>query len=205
MMAFFKPEAAANSDQVMRVALAPLAALAARSGASVLLVRQLTKHGGRKALYRGGGSIGIIGAIRTALFLGRCPREPDRRILAMTKSNIGPTAPALACRLAEEAGRPRLQWLGECDATADELCRPPSPGAAPDRATADEWLLAALAGGPRPAKELQEEARAAGYCVRTLERAKRRLGVVARRVRKDGRAFWQWSDPALPHGAGRRR
>ena len=112
MMAFFKPEAAANSDQVMRVALAPLAALAARSGASVLLVRQLTKHGGRTALYRGGGSIGIIGAIRTALFLGRCPREPDRRILAMTKSNIGPTAPALACRLAEEAGRPRVQWLG---------------------------------------------------------------------------------------------
>jgi hypothetical protein len=108
MMAFFKPETAANSDQVMRVALAPLAALAARSGASVLLVRQLTKHGGRKALYRGGGSIGIIGAMRTALFLGRCPRQPDRRILAMTKSNIGPTAPALACRLAEEAGRPRL-------------------------------------------------------------------------------------------------
>jgi hypothetical protein len=124
MTAFFKPDAVANSDQVMRVALAPLAALAARSGASVLLVRQLTKHGGRKALYRGGGSIGIIGAIRTALFLGRCPGEPDRRILAMTKSNIGPTAPALACRLAEEAGRPRLQWLGECDATADELCRP---------------------------------------------------------------------------------
>jgi hypothetical protein len=168
-------------------------------------VRQLTKHGGRKALYRGGGSIGIIGAIRTALFLARHPRLPDRRILAMTKSNIGPTAPALACRLAEEAGRPRVKWLGECDATADELCRPPSPGAVPDRATADEWLLAALAGGPRPARQLQEEAGAAGYCVRTLERAKRRLGVVARRVRKDGRVLWQWSDPALPHGAGRRR
>jgi hypothetical protein len=87
MMAFFKPETAANSDQVMRVVLAPLAA---RSGASVLIVRPLTKHGGRKAIYRGGGS---IGAIRTALFLGRCPRQPDRRILAMTKSNIGPTAP----------------------------------------------------------------------------------------------------------------
>ena len=171
----------------------------------MLLVRQLTKHGGRKALYRGGGSIGIIGAIRTALFLARYPSEAERRILAMTKSNIGPTAPALACRLAEEAGRPRVQWLGECDATADELCRPASPGAEPDRSTADEWLLATLAGGPRPAKELQEEAEAAGYCARTLERAKRRLGVVARRVRKDGRAFWQWSDPALPRGAGGRR
>jgi hypothetical protein len=187
----------------MRTALAPLAALAARSGATVLLVRQLTKRGGRKALYRGGGSIGIIGAIRTALFLG-LSGEPDRRVLAMTKSNIGPTAPALACRLAEEAGRPRLEWLGECDATADELCRPAFPGAAPDRATADEWLLAALADGPRPARQLQEEARAAGYCARTLERAKRRLGVVARRVRKDGRAFWQWSEPALPHGVSQR-
>jgi hypothetical protein len=205
MMAFFKPETAANSDQVMRVALAPLAALAARSGALVLLVRQLTKHGGRKALYRGGGSIGIISAIRTALFLGRDPRQPDRRILAMTKSNIGPTAPALACRLAEEAGRPRMQWLGECDATADELCRPAAHGDVSDRPTADEWLLAALADGARPAKELQEGARAAGYCARTLERAKRRLGVVARRVRKDGRALWQWSDPVLPHAAGRRR
>ena len=200
MMAFFRPEVAANSDQVMRVALAPLAALAARSGASVLLVRQLSKKPGRIALYRGGGSIGIIGAIRTALFLGRAG-GPDRRILAMTKSNIGPTAPALACRLAEEAGRPRLEWLGECDATANDLCGPTSPGAEPDRATADEWLLAALAEGPRPAKELQEAARAAGYCLRTLERAKRRVGVVARRVRKDGRALWLWSESTLPHGA----
>ena len=41
----------------------------------MLLVRPLTKHGGRKALYRGGGSSGIIGAIRTALFLGRHPRD----------------------------------------------------------------------------------------------------------------------------------
>ena len=37
------------------------------------------------------------------------------------------------------------------------------------------------------------------------ERAKRRLGVVGRRVRRDGRSFWQWSDPALPHDAGRCR
>jgi hypothetical protein len=37
------------------------------------------------------------------------------------------------------------------------------------------------------------------------EWAKRRLGVVGRRVRRDGRSFWQWSNPALPHDAGRRR
>jgi hypothetical protein len=56
-----------------------------------------------------------------------------------------------------------------------------------------------------PVSVLTEEARAAGYCVRTLERAKRRLGVAARPVQKDGRALWLWSNSTLPHGAGRRR
>ena len=121
MMAFFKPEVAANSDQVMRVALAPLAVLAARSGASVLLVRQLTKHGGRKVLYRGGGSISIIGAIRTALFLGRCSREPDRRILAMTKSNIGPTAAR-----PWPAGWRRTRVRRGCNGSASATRRPTS-------------------------------------------------------------------------------
>ena len=74
-----------------------------------------------------------------------------------------------------------------------------------DQPTTDEWLLVVLADGPRPAKAIQEDARLAGYGVRTLERAKRRVGVVARRVRKDGQAFWQWSNSTVPHGAGRRR
>ncbi len=204
MMAFFRPEVTANSDQVMRVALAPLAALAARSGAAVLLVRQLNKRGGRKALYRGGGSIGIIGAIRTALFLG-LTAEPDRRVLAMTKSNIGPTAPALACRLAEKAGQPRLHWLGECDATADDLCQPLSSSGRSEPLTVDEWLLAALAAGPRPAAELHDRAKAAGYSKRTLKRAKKRLGLVAQRVTQGGQSYWQWSEAAAPDGDEQRQ
>ncbi len=38
-----------------------------------------------------------------------------------------------------------------------------------------------------PVSASTAERRAAGYGVRMLERAKRRLGVVARRMRKDGR------------------
>ena len=206
MMAFFPPEVSTNNDQTIRLALAPLAALAAQTAAAVLLVRQLTKRGGRKALYRGSGSISIIGSIRTALFLARHPREPERRILAMTKSNIGPPAPALACRLAEEGGRARLDWLGECDATADELCLPAAREGAPALLAADEWLKAALAKGPRAAKELREEAEAAGFCGRTLERAKKRLGVIAEQVRCGEHNAWYWADPAAaPRGARKRR
>ncbi len=35
--------------------------------------------------------------------------------------NIGPTAPALACQLAEQAGRPRGRRLGQCDAPPDAM------------------------------------------------------------------------------------
>jgi hypothetical protein len=60
--------------------------------------------------------------------------------------------------------------------------------------------LALLDGDPGAGK-----ARTAGYCARTLERAKKRLGVVARQARKDGRNVWLWSDPAVPQGAGKGR
>jgi AAA domain len=207
MMAFFPPEVSANNDQSIRVALAPLAALAAQMGTAVLLVRQLTKRGGGKALYRGTGSIGIIGAIRTALFLARHPREPEKRVFAMTKSNIGPLAPTLVYRLAEEEGRrARVEWLGECDVTADELCRPPGRGEGLVGPTADEWLREALANGSRAAKELLEEGEAAGFKSRTLERAKKRLGVVAEQVRCGDRNAWYWVDPeAPPKGVDERR
>jgi hypothetical protein len=36
---------------------------------------------------------------------------------------------------------------------------------------------------------------------RTWPAATQPFGVVGRRVREDGQAFGQWSDPALPHGA----
>jgi hypothetical protein len=76
MMAFFPPEAWANSDQRIRRALAPLAGMAADTGCAVLLVRHLSKATGRNAVYRGSGSVGILGAARTGLLLGRHPDDP---------------------------------------------------------------------------------------------------------------------------------
>jgi hypothetical protein len=65
MMAFFPPDVSANNDQSVRTALTPLAALAADTDACILLVRHLRKSGGASAIYRGSGSIGIMGAVRT--------------------------------------------------------------------------------------------------------------------------------------------
>jgi len=55
----------------VRQALSPLTALGAELGVAVLVVRHLNKSGGSNALYRGGGSIGIIGAARVGAVIAQ--------------------------------------------------------------------------------------------------------------------------------------
>jgi AAA domain-containing protein len=62
LMAFLGADIDSYRDQDVRRALAPLAKVAAATGAAIIIVRHLRKSAGA-ALYRGGGSIGIIGAV----------------------------------------------------------------------------------------------------------------------------------------------
>ena len=66
----------ANSDQAVRRALAALTALGASTGVAIVVVRHLNKSGGANPLYRGGGSIGIIGAARCGLSWRVTPTTP---------------------------------------------------------------------------------------------------------------------------------
>ena len=57
------------------------------------------------------------------------------------------------------------------------------------------WLHEALASGPRPAKELERDARAQGVAARTLVGARKAEGVIARKEQtRNGR--WLLSLPA---------
>src|SRR5215218_10051098 len=62
LMAFLSGAVDAHRDQDVRRVLASMAYMAARTGAAVLIVRHMNKSGGSSPLYRGGGSIGIVGA-----------------------------------------------------------------------------------------------------------------------------------------------
>jgi RecA-family ATPase len=64
IMAFLSGDVNSNRDQDVRRALTPLKQMAERTGVAVILVRHLNKMPGGNPLYRGGGSIGIIGAFR---------------------------------------------------------------------------------------------------------------------------------------------
>ena len=63
----------------------------------VQLVRHLNKSGGRQALYRGLGSIGLVANCRSAWLVAADPRARGRAVLAQVKNNLapGPAQPGL--------------------------------------------------------------------------------------------------------------
>ncbi|HSQ54494.1 MAG TPA: AAA family ATPase, partial [Gemmata sp.] len=99
IMALIDRTVPVGNDQAIRELLTPLARLAAATRSCILMLRHLTPRQSRRSLYRGAGSIGILGTCRTGLVVERHPDDPERRILAMTKTNLGPEAPSLGFRL----------------------------------------------------------------------------------------------------------
>lgn len=185
-------------DSDMRQALAPLARVAEQTGAAIVVIRHLNKSAGAAAIYRGGGSIGIIGAARSALLVARDPEDEERRVLAVVKSNLASLAPSLGFALVGSSnGAARVEWLGESAHLADALLAIPT--GATEHGELDEaadFLRAALGDGERTVRDVETEARAAGIAERTLNRARRAVGVSARRVGGvAGRGTWVLSLP----------
>lgn len=125
IMAALGPGVKTGIDHDVRRALAPLTALAQRTSAAVVIVRHLNKAANiTDPVLRGGGSIGIIGAARHALMAGRDPDEPERRVLAVTKSNIGrDDVSSLSYRVVEdpEYRVSAIEWLGRSNRSARDL------------------------------------------------------------------------------------
>lgn len=193
--AFLGPEVNAHRDQDVRRALAPLAKMAAREKVAILVIRHWNKGQGGNPLYRGGGSIGIIGAARAGLMVAAHPEDPETRVLAVTKSNLGKAAQSLSFRvISVEPNTARVEWLGASEFSADGLMAlRPTPE---QRLAVDEAMVVLreiLSAGPLAANEAQGQAEQAGIHPRTLDRAKRRLGVVSRRDKYGPGAQWTWS------------
>ncbi len=176
-----------HKDAEVRQALSPLVAMAGETGACVLAVRHLSKSEARAALYRGGGSIAFIGVARGALLLARHPDDKARRVVAVSKSNLAAEATSWVFSVTvDPAGRPSVAWEPRpSELTAEDLVKAMDErgkSAGPDSATgqAEAFLRKALAHGPRPSKDVEEEAREAhGISERTLNRGRQALKVTA--------------------------
>jgi hypothetical protein len=198
----------------VRRALHPLKELAERTGAAVVVVRHLNKAPGGSPLYRGGGSIGIIGAARAGLVVAPDPDDDSRRVLAVAKANLGPMPASLAYRVVADDlyDTARIAWQGTSGHTAAALLRVHhDDGEAPARSEAEAFLAGLLTDGAVPTRQVQAEARDAGIAWRTVERAKTSLRIEADRVGKPGpkgNAAYYWRLPGggptrpAPEGGG---
>lgn len=194
LMAFLSSKTDSHKDQDVRRALAPMAALAERTGAAVLIVRHLNKAAGGNTLYRGGGSIGTIGAARAGLVVAPDPDDPERRILAANKHNLSRAAPSLAFRVETAPnGAARVAWGGTSSLSGGDILREPAdPEQRSAFSEAKDFLVKELADGRVDAELVKKDARAAGVSERTLKRAKRALGV---RSEKEADGTWSWVPP----------
>jgi hypothetical protein len=177
LMAYLAADA--NGDQKVRRALTPLRNIAERANSAIVMVRHLVKRGGKHAMYRGSGSIGIIGAARSAVLVARSPSDEAFRVLAQVKNNLSVYPPSLLFEPVDVDGEVAIEWRGETELSANDLL---SSGPVEDRlGEAMAFLAEVLKQGPIPQQEIRRRAIDAAIALRTLERAKEMLGAVSNR------------------------
>ena len=199
LLAFIDPDLRANSDQDVRAALTPLASALHRTNASAILVRHLNKSASGNSMYRGGGSIGIIGIARFGLLVARSREDRDVRVLASVKSNLGPPPQSYAYRLESVPGEDvaRVVWLGEVGDSADDLLGDTlaTNEQKEIESEAEAFLTEYLEKHPARRDTIITDAKRAGISVRSIDRAKARLGIKHTKLGAHlgpGNAIWVW-------------
>lgn len=196
LMAYLPGEVNMYRDHDVRRGLLPLRDLARRINAAVVVVRHLTKNSDCSAIHRGGGSVGIIAGARSALLLAIDPNgTKSDRVLAVTKNNLAPLAPSLTLRLVPDSAEncAKVEWSGVSQLSADDLLRPfPSPRRGGTLARASDLLREVLASGPVRSSEVDDLAVDSGISLETLKRAKKALGVRARKLGQPGQRAQHW-------------
>jgi hypothetical protein len=110
-------------DNEVRSALAPLKALVERTGVCAVMIRHITKSGGDKLIYQGGGSVAFIGLARVGLMVLKNPDNEEQVVFVNPKNNLNGLAPKLLYRIIsnEDDHRPHIQWEGVTTISDSEL------------------------------------------------------------------------------------
>ena len=161
-----------------------LGALAEKYQCAILLIGHMNKAAGNKAAYRGMGSIDFFAVARSVLLVGRVEGEANIRAVVQIKNNLAAFGHAKAFALSEGGFR----WIGDYDITADEVLGGIAPKA--NKLEQAKQLLRELSetSNAVQSKEVFDMAEEQGISKRTLENAKKELGIRAKRINNS----WYW-------------
>ncbi|HMN91660.1 MAG TPA: AAA family ATPase [Hydrogenophaga sp.] len=193
-----------HKNTEVRRGLQPLVDFAAAAGAALVGITHFSKGGqGQDPAQRVTGSIAFTAVARVVLVAAKVKDDEgnERRILARSKSNIGPDEGGFSYSLEQCEALPgiwtsRTVWGDALAGSARELLAEPeeSREAAGPSSEAADFLRERLALGMCPSKTIQTEAEEAGIAWRTVRRAADKLGVVKRKGGMN--AGWYWSLPS---------
>lgn len=161
-----------------------LAALAEKYQCAIVLVGHMNKAAGNKAAYRGMGSIDFFAVARSVLLVGRVEGEANIRAVVQIKNNLAAFGHPKAFELSEDG----FQWLGDYEITADEVLGGIAPKA--NKLEQAKRLLREVAetNNAMQSNEIFNLAEEQGISRRTLENAKKELGIRAKRINNS----WYW-------------
>lgn len=188
-----------NAD--VRALLAPLSDLAGRFGAAIVGVSHLSKAGAQKALLRVSGSLAFVAAARAAYIVASDEDHEGRRLMLPLKNNIGPDQTGFSFRIESVTlgggiDTSRIAWdSAPVTITADDVLGAESSDS-DDRSALDEakdFLCEMLCGGAVEGKAIYRQADEAGHAKRTIDRAKRELGIRSTKGALSGP--WRWDLP----------
>lgn len=195
LMAYMNERTDSHKDQSVRGMLAPLHHLAVDTGVAVLVVRHLNKMSGTNPLYRGSGSIGIIGHARSGLVVARDPDDPNARVLASQKSNLSVEPESLTFHLEQVDDVSRVVWDGVSEHRAGRLLSE-SREERSQLEEAKEIIVDALSDGALSAKDLKRRVLAEGVTDHTFRRARSALNL-SKWKESGPSGHWMWSLPEL--------
>ena len=161
-----------------------LSLLAEKYKCAILLIGHMNKAGGNKAAYRGMGSIDFFAVARSVLLVGRIEGEPDLRAVVQIKNNLAAFGHSKAFRLTETG----FEWIGDYEITADEVLGGIAPKV--NKLEQVKKMLRELAETSTSVQssEIFDMAEDLNISKRTLENAKKELGIKARRIGNS----WYW-------------
>lgn len=182
----------------VRRALQGLVDLAEQYGCAVLGITHFSKgSAGNNPAERVLGSQAFGALARTVLVAAK-QEDSDLRVLARAKSNIacddgGCSYSIEECSVGDSITTTRVLWGDKIEGSAREILADVERvenEEVSEKQDAEHFLFILLGGGPVPVKQIKADAAGAGHAWRTVERAKKSLGVEAVKVGlKDG---WVW-------------
>ncbi len=189
LQAFIGADADMHRANVIRPIFKRLASVAERTGCAILIIGHMNKMSGAKGLYRGLGSIDIPAVARSILLVGRSKETESTRYMAQLKNSLASVGESISFEISDS-----ITFIGTSNITAEQLLGGGGFGGdfvAKKKDCAVEELNKLLERGEIPCSEIYDYFEEIGISQRTVQNAKRELGVVSRKVSD----CWLWALP----------